>query len=62
MQDMQRIHHGSPPPKKFKQSTLAGKTNSSVFLDCEGVVMVDYLQRAETSTGQRYAVQLRELK
>ena len=33
------------PPKKFKRVPSVGKVMASVFWDCEGVLMIDYLQK-----------------
>ena len=41
-QSIQWKHPGSPPPKKFKKVSSAGKV-TSVFWDNQGVIMVDYL-------------------
>ena len=60
-QSKQWKHTGSPPPKKAKSVASAGKVMASVFWDCEGVIMVDYLQRGQTINGQYYASLVRQL-
>ena len=44
MQSMQWKHSGSPPPKKFKTVSSAGKVMASVFWDSQGVIMIDYFE------------------
>ena len=61
-QSKQWKHQGSPPPKKFRHSTSVGKVMASVFWDCKGVIMVNYLQRGHTITGEYYSNELRQLK
>ena len=43
MQSMQWKHTGSPPPKKLKRVSSAGKVIASAFWDSQGVIMIDYL-------------------
>lgn len=62
LQSKQWKHPGSPPPKKFKQTATAKKVMASVFWDSEGVLMIDYLQKGQTITGEYYASELRQLK
>ncbi|XP_030003909.1 histone-lysine N-methyltransferase SETMAR-like [Sphaeramia orbicularis] len=62
LQSKEWKHHGSPPPKKFKRVASVGKVMASVFWDCEGVLMVDYLQKGQTINGEFYASELRKLK
>ena len=45
MQSMQLKHPGSPPPKKGKRVSSAGKVMASVFWDSQGVIMIDYLEQ-----------------
>ena len=42
-QSMQWKHPSSPPPKKGKVVSSAGKVMASVFWDAKGIVFVDYL-------------------
>ena len=41
MQSMQWKHPGSPPPKKFKRVSSAGKVIASVHWNSQGVIMID---------------------
>ncbi|XP_073399608.1 histone-lysine N-methyltransferase SETMAR-like [Dendrobates tinctorius] len=51
-----------PTPKKFKVSSSAGKVMASVFLDAEGIIMVDYFEKGATITGSYCAEQIRRLR
>ena len=51
MQRKQWMHPGSPLPKKFKRVHLAGKVMASNFLDSQGVIMIDYIERVRTING-----------
>lgn len=56
-------HTSSPPPKKAKVTPSAAKVMLSVFWDCRGVIMTDYLPQGQTITGNYYSkllVSLRE--
>lgn len=56
-------HSGSPTPIKFRSTPSAGKILATIFWDCEGVLMIDYLSHRATITGDYYAnllVKLRE--
>ena len=59
MQSMQLKHPGSPPPKKFKRVSSAGKVIASVFWESQGVIMIDYLEQGSTINGAYYAAELR---
>ena len=59
---MQWKHHSSPPPKKAKVVSSAGKVMASVFLDAKGVVFIDYHQKGRTINGEYYANLLRKLR
>ena len=45
------------PPKKFKRVHSAGKAMASIFLDNQGVIMIDYLEQ-----GRILCRQLRRLR
>ena len=62
MQSMQWKHPCSPPPKKFKRDSLAGKVMASVFWDSQGVIMIDYLEQGHMINGAYYAAELRCLR
>ena len=59
MQSVQWKHPGSPPPKKFKRVSLAGKVMASVFWDSQGVITIYYLEQGRTINGAYYAAELR---
>ena len=50
----QRKHLGSPAPKRAKTVCSAGKLMASVFWDAGGVLLVNYLEKGKTITGQYY--------
>lgn len=55
-------HTFSPPPKKAKVRQSAGKVMLSVFWDCRGVILTDYLPAGRTITGDYYRKLLTELR
>jgi histone-lysine N-methyltransferase SETMAR len=61
-QSMAWKHSTSPPPKKFRVAASAGKVMASVFWDAEGVVLVDYLERGASITGNYYAQLIGKLR
>ena len=61
-QSKQWKHVDSPPPKKAKTVQSAGKVMASVFWDAKGILLIDYLPRGQTITGQYYANLLDQLK
>ena len=61
MQSNQWKHPGSPP-KKFKSVHSAGKVMTSIFLDSQRVIMIDYLEQICTMRGANYAGKLRQLR
>lgn len=61
-QSKQWKHKGSPPPKKAKVVKSAGKVMASVFWDSKGILMVDYLPKGQTITGQYYSNLLHQLR
>ena len=61
-QSMQWKHPSSPPPKKAKVVSSAGKVMASVFWDAKGIVLIDYLQKGHTINGEYYANLLRQLR
>lgn len=62
MQSMQWKHPESPAPRKFRVVPSAKKVMASVFWDSGGVLMVDYLPKGQTITGNYYAEELRRLR
>lgn len=61
-QSMQWKHVNSPPPKKFRVQKSAGKVMATVFWDSEGIIMVDYLEKGKTVSGEYYALLLGQLR
>ncbi|UYV63135.1 hypothetical protein LAZ67_2003260 [Cordylochernes scorpioides] len=61
-QSMQWRHSGSPPPKKAKTVRSAGKVMLSVFWDSEGVLLLDFLNKGQTITGNYYANLVKQLR
>ena len=55
-------HTSSPAPKKAKVVRSAGKVMASVFWDNQGVILIEYLQKGHTMTGQHYSIQLKRLR
>lgn len=54
-ESMEWRHSGSPPPVKFRSQPSAGKLMASLFWDCEGILLIDYLPPKTTLTGEYYA-------
>lgn len=52
----------SPTPKKFRAVASAGKVMASIFWDSEGILLIDYLERGTTITGQYYAALIPKLR
>ncbi|UYV78083.1 hypothetical protein LAZ67_16000046 [Cordylochernes scorpioides] len=61
-QSMQWRHSGSPLPKKAKTVPSAGKVMVSVFWDSEGVLLIDFLNKGQTITGNYYANLVKQLR
>ena len=51
-QSMQWKHPSSPPPKKAKVVSSAGKMMASLFWDAKGIVFIAYLQKGQTINGE----------
>ncbi|XP_015432649.1 PREDICTED: histone-lysine N-methyltransferase SETMAR-like [Dufourea novaeangliae] len=62
IQSKQWIGHGESVPKKAKVIRSAGKVMASVFWDAKGILLIDYLQKGKTVTGQYYGMLLDKLK
>ena len=62
MQSMELKHPGSPPPKKVRRVSSAGKVMASVFWDSQGVIMIDYLEQGRTINDAYYAAEQRSLR
>ena len=50
-ESMQWKHVNSLPPRKFRTQPLAGKVMATIFWDCKGVLLVDYLPQKTAMTG-----------
>jgi histone-lysine N-methyltransferase SETMAR len=61
-ESMQWKHKDSPPPKKFRTQPSAGKIMASIFWDCQGLLLIDYMPHKTTITGQYYAQLMGKLK
>ena len=61
-QSKQWKHTSSLTPKKAKVVPSAGKVMASVFWDSQGVILIEYLQKGHTVTGQHYSAQLKRLR
>jgi [histone H3]-lysine36 N-dimethyltransferase SETMAR len=59
---MEWKHPESPPPRKFKVKSSAGKLLLSVFWDARGVLLIDFLEQGHTITGQYYSNLLVKLR
>ena len=54
-ESMQWKHKGSPPPKKFRTQSSAGKAMATIFWDCEGILLTEYMAKHTTINAQSYA-------
>src|SRR3954464_9766479 len=48
-------HVTSPSPRKFRVQRSASKVMATVFWDIKGVLLVNFLKRNHTVTGQHYS-------
>ena len=55
-------HPNSPRTKKFKVQKSAGKIMATVFLDSQGVILVDFFPKVETINTEVCIGTLRKLK
>src|SRR5215469_9882069 len=55
-------HFGSPPVRKFKSVPSAKKLMATVFWDCRGVILVDFLPGGEHINAARYCETLDRLR
>ena len=61
-QSMEWREKGSTPPQKFRVQASAGKVMASVFWDCRGILLIDYLPHKQTITGVYYAELISKLR
>jgi histone-lysine N-methyltransferase SETMAR len=54
-QSMQWHRPGEPRPVKAKTVASAGKVIVTVFWDCEGIILVDYLEKGRTINAEYYS-------
>lgn len=61
-QSKQWTARGEPAPKKARSAPSAGKVMASVFWDARGIILIDYLEKGKTITGEYYAAQLQKVR
>ena len=61
-ESMQWKHPSSPTPLKCKVQSSAGKIMATIFWDCDGILLIDYMPHKVTITGVYYAELLRKLR
>ena len=61
-QSRQCVGSGSPRPKKFQTQPSAGKVMATVLRDAKGVIMLGFLPKKGTITGEYYANLLDQLR
>jgi [histone H3]-lysine36 N-dimethyltransferase SETMAR len=61
-QSKQWTGSGESAPKKAKTVLSAGKVMATVFWDSQGIILVDYLKKGKTITGQYYSTLIGQLK
>ena len=57
-QSKQWTSPGERAPKKAKRVPSAGKVMATVFWDSQGIILIDYLEKGRTITGQYYCALL----
>lgn len=60
-QSKQWVEVGGSAPKKAKSIASAGKVMASVFWDAKGILLIDYLAKGRTITGEYYSNLLDQL-
>ena len=60
-ESMQWKHKNSPGPKKFLTQPASQKVMATIFWDCDGVLLLDYLPLKTTMTGTYYATLMKKL-
>ena len=61
-QSKQWVTNGESARKKTKTVPSAGKVMATVFWDSQGIILIDYLEKGKTITGQYYSLLLDRLK
>jgi len=59
---MEWWHSGSPCPKKIRVQKSGGKVLASMFLDQDGILLIDYLSKGQTNNTEYYSSLLVQLK
>jgi len=59
---MEWRHSGSPRPKKLRVQKSAGKVLASIFLDQDGILLIDYLPKDQIINAEYYSSLLVQLK
>jgi len=59
---MEWRHNGSPRPKKFRVQKSAGNFLASIFWEQDGILLIDYLPKGQTSKAVYYPALLVQLK
>lgn len=62
VQSKEWLPRGSNGPKKFRAERSVGKVMATVFWDCEGVILIDFLEEQRTVTGAYYEGVLQKLR
>ena len=58
-QSQQWCHTSSPSAKKLKTTISAKKSVASVFWDCQGIILIEYLPQGETINSARHCETLK---
>lgn len=61
-ESMQWHVKGSSHPKKFKVTPSAGKIMATIFWDSQGILLIDYMNKGNTVTGEYYANLMHRLR
>jgi [histone H3]-lysine36 N-dimethyltransferase SETMAR len=62
-QESMQFHvKGSSHPKKFKVTPSAGKIMATIFWDSQGILLIDYMNKGNTVTGEYYANLMHRLR
>jgi len=59
---MQWKHKTSPAPVKFRVQPSAGKVMATVFWDCHGILLVEYMAHKSAVTADVYVNTLKSLR
>ena len=59
---MEWRHSGSPRPKEFLVRKSAGKVLASIFLDQDGILLIDYVPKGQNINAEYYSSLLVQLK